>query len=679
MANLLRHLAVLGVCGWTHTQDPIEVKTNDGGGVPVVRLSLNSGSPTTELRIQNARLKLHSAAYLNVASDTPTGSAGDIRYASGSLLYRDQNGEQTLVSAATAQTISGSKTFTGVLTQSYSGTNTAHTLTANAVTSSYGLDISVTGLTAGRGLSVTGPSAGANMVGSVIRASSHLGDGGSVLNLLGTTVITSGEASGAKIGMTNSPASGSNRAAGLHSTVTDSTPLGTSIGGVYGEALDSGELSSLVTKNVAAGVFNATQSGAIQDGVANVYGVQSTATKSGIPIGGISNVYGLSASATAGTGGTQNAYGAYVSANGGDDLYGLYSTVTLDGSPTTGTSGYFALTLTKDDPNSRTFQGLTVKPTLNPGGSNANTTLNVVEIDTINSNTTGVTTNLLKISYGGSQRLLLDSSGRMMIGAGSPAAGFDLRGSLAQRESRLSLSNGENNNVSLGTDAVMYRITGPSALFSVTGIAGGVDGRTILLHNPTGQAMTIKHNSSSSSAPNRIQVPAGADLTITGAGFLTFYYSTTDSRWNLVTPISRIGLSKATDESLAGSDTFQDDDDLHLAVGTNEAWYVDFHLFVNTGDSPNPDIRFQFTGPAGATIKMSLFDETGIASKIIAAFLADTGPIAIGANQTHVLRFRGLITTASSGGTVALQWAQNTPHATATVVEARSFLMAQRR
>jgi len=68
-------------------------------------------------------------------------------------------------------------------------------------------------------------------------------------------------------------------------------------------------------------------------------------------------------------------------------------------------------TFTKNDTNTRRFPVARVKPTLNFGGSNTNTTVDVLHVDTTNTATTGVTANLLRLAYGGSDRLLFASSG----------------------------------------------------------------------------------------------------------------------------------------------------------------------------------------------------------------------------------------------------------------------------
>jgi len=79
--------------------------------------------------------------------------------------------------------------------------------------------------------------------------------------------------------------------------------------------------------------------------------------------------------------------------------------------------------LTKNDSNTRQFYGWKFKPTLNTGVSNANTTVNLLDVDTTNTAVTGVTTNLLKLSYGGTQALVVTSAGNTTVAGTFTATG----------------------------------------------------------------------------------------------------------------------------------------------------------------------------------------------------------------------------------------------------------------
>lgn len=71
--------------------------------------------------------------------------------------------------------------------------------------------------------------------------------------------------------------------------------------------------------------------------------------------------------------------------------------------------------LAKNDTVVATYAGLWLKPIFNTGGSNTNTTVNVLDIDTTNTAVTGLTVNLLNAASGGTNRLTLVSTGQFDI------------------------------------------------------------------------------------------------------------------------------------------------------------------------------------------------------------------------------------------------------------------------
>jgi trimeric autotransporter adhesin len=80
-------------------------------------------------------------------------------------------------------------------------------------------------------------------------------------------------------------------------------------------------------------------------------------------------------------------------------------------------------TLTKNTNTTRTFYGTLFKPTFNTGGANTTTTYNVFAIDSVNTSLTGLTVNLLNLSFGGTNVLLLDSSGKLTLPRNGTGAG----------------------------------------------------------------------------------------------------------------------------------------------------------------------------------------------------------------------------------------------------------------
>lgn len=99
----------------------------------------------------------------------------------------------------------------------------------------------------------------------------------------------------------------------------------------------------------------------------------------------------------------------------------------------------------------------------------------------------------------------------------------------------LSCVNGANDNLTLPSGTNFY-ITGPTGVFTISGLAasgGNEDGRLIRLYNSVAFALTIS-NDATSTAANRFLTLTGADVTTTTQGLIQFIYSSTASRWILV-------------------------------------------------------------------------------------------------------------------------------------------------
>jgi hypothetical protein len=82
---------------------------------------------------------------------------------------------------------------------------------------------------------------------------------------------------------------------------------------------------------------------------------------------------------------------------------------------------------------------------------------------------------------------------------------------------------GSQNDVNFGA-ASLYRLTGASAQ-TITGIAGGSDGRQLTLVNAGSNAAVLKNNDTAdSSASNVIITGTGTDLTLPVGGSITLIY-----------------------------------------------------------------------------------------------------------------------------------------------------------
>ena len=76
-------------------------------------------------------------------------------------------------------------------------------------------------------------------------------------------------------------------------------------------------------------------------------------------------------------------------------------------------------TVSKNNSNTRRFAGLRLRPLLDAGGSNANTTFDVLEIDPDVSSLTGLTVNLLRLAMGGDEVIRIEADGEWVSSVGT--------------------------------------------------------------------------------------------------------------------------------------------------------------------------------------------------------------------------------------------------------------------
>ena len=177
-----------------------------------------------------------------------------------------------------------------------------------------------------------------------------------------------------------------------------------------------------------------------------------------------------------------------------------------------------------------TFDGVDVSAhAASPSAHHAPVTLNA-DADTI----LGLSTQQITLDTQTANRVLAGpTSGAAAIPTFRALVADDIPTTLIPRgELGVILANGVNNNIAIGTAAII-RVTGPTASFSVDGFAGGFAGRVLYVYNAAPQNMTANNEAGTSTAANRILTLGGASVT-NGIGAMGFVYSAIDSRWILV-------------------------------------------------------------------------------------------------------------------------------------------------
>jgi hypothetical protein len=296
-----------------------------------------------------------------------------------------------------------------------------------------------------------------------------------------------------------------------------------------------------------------------------------------------------------------------------------------------------------------------------------------------------------------SERVRITGAGYVGVNTTTPAVSMDINGAYATDAANITLANGTNNNVALG-NVSFGRITGPSAAFTITGIANGTNGKWLRLENTTSQNMTISNANASSSAANRILTNTGADILLKGNSATTvdFIYDATNSNWVMgptnanqnIGPVGSINyMTKAADQSVTNSIALVADNDISFNTNANETWEIDGELHADNA-AAGADIKICFTTPAGATMKIyyvatedavagvpavnagaSVLTASGVAKRVVIA----------GGTSTYI-HVHGIFRNAGTGGAVLLKWAQNVAGGggNSTILRQDSFIRAMR-
>lgn len=150
----------------------------------------------------------------------------------------------------------------------------------------------------------------------------------------------------------------------------------------------------------------------------------------------------------------------------------------------------------------------------------------------------------------------------------------------------------------------------------------------------------------------------------------------------LLQGVAPLAAIKGTDQSITSSTTLVNDSALFLPVAANATYFPLVTYFSYEGGTQgSSDLKFQFTGPAGATLSFTaiyypnsggvgantnISRTTGLSATIVAG--TDGATVKLG------MLFVGSLISSSTSGTLQFQWAQSTSSGTATIVHAGSAI-----
>lgn len=130
-------------------------------------------------------------------------------------------------------------------------------------------------------------------------------------------------------------------------------------------------------------------------------------------------------------------------------------------------------------------------------------------------------------------------------------------------------------------------------------------------------------------------------------------------------------LYKAANETVNGSSTLQNDDDLVFAVGANEAW--EFRLVLYPTVTENSGIKFAFSFPTAATAYIRFDGENYIETDTI-----DYTAINFTGTENIFIEAVSTVFVGANAGNVQFRWAQSTSFADNTVMKKGSHIIATR-
>lgn len=149
------------------------------------------------------------------------------------------------------------------------------------------------------------------------------------------------------------------------------------------------------------------------------------------------------------------------------------------------------------------------------------------------------------------------------------------------------------------------------------------------------------------------------------------------SKWlTLFTEVRPLYARKTADETVNNSATLQNDDHLFVTVTANVVYLLTGRLAFN--GNATADVKIGWTFPSGLTMRYTGTGFSAAGTFINPALIqTDTpgfGAGALSGTTDDAVVLNGLVIVGGTGGTLQMQWAQNTANASNTIMRANSFI-----
>jgi len=166
-------------------------------------------------------------------------------------------------------------------------------------------------------------------------------------------------------------------------------------------------------------------------------------------------------------------------------------------------------------------------------------------------------------------------------------------------------------------------------------------------------------------------------------GDSNWYQPVTDNWTTIEGSLNKtVTLVKTGDTSRSNTATLADDPDLQFSIGANETWAFEIMVFHTIGTA-TPDIQVALNGPINGPSVLRAHAESypggGTAPSNGVLITAYATPFAIDYGSSPInslVTIRGAVKNGPTAGTFSLQWAQRVSNATATTVQAGSYMVA---